>query len=147
MKPSEFWRDWSKCTGKLTWRLVTADDLPAINRLRNISERFLGQPQRNPSLFRMPVLLALVAENERGKIRDCVYLEAQVEMTKMACTAESLTELAGLEEDLSKWLRSIGIRAVLATTVAHPKNTMANALHTLRFKSCEGIWTYWKRLL
>ena len=147
MKPSEYWRGWTKRTGKLTWRLATPVDLPAIRRLRNVSERFFGQPQRDPSLFAMPVLLTFVAENERGKIVDCVYVEAQCELVKMACSPESLTELAGLEEDLSKWLRSIGIRAVLATTVAHPKNTMANALHTLRFKSCEGIWTYWKRLL
>ena len=147
MKPSEFWRDWSKCTGKLTWRLVTADDLPAIGRLKNVSERFLGQPQRNPSLFRMPVLLALVAENERGKIVDALYLEAQVELVKLACTAESLTELAGLEEDLSKWLRSIGIRTVLATTLAGPKSKMSNALHELGFKACEGAWSYFKRCL
>ena len=80
MKPSEFWRGFSKCTGRLTWRLATADDLGSINRLKNVSERFLGQPQRNPSLFRMPVLLALVAENEQGKIVDCIYLEAQVEL-------------------------------------------------------------------
>ena len=147
MKPSEFWRDWSKCTGKLTWRLVTADDLPAIGRLKNVSERFLGQPQRNPSLFRLPVLLALVAEYDRGKIVDALYLEAQVELVKLACTAESLTELAGLEEDLSKWLRSIGIRTVLATTLAGPKGKMSSTLHRLGFKACEGVFSYFKRLL
>ena len=147
MKPSEFWRGFSKCTGRLTWRLATADDLGSINRLKNVSERFLGQPQRNPSLFRMPVLLALVAENERGKIVDALYLEAQVELVKLACTAESLTELAGLEEDLSKWLRSIGIRTVLATTLAGPKGKMSSTLHRLGFKACEGVFSYFKRLL
>ena len=147
MKPSEFWRGFSKCTGRLTWRLATADDLGSINRLKNVSERFLGQPQRNPSLFRMPVLLALVAENEQGKIVDCIYLEAQVELVKLACTADSLTELAGLEEDLSKWLRSIGIRTVLATTLVGPKSKISNALHEHGFKACEGIWAYFKRCL
>lgn len=147
MKPSEFWRGFSKCTGRLTWRLATADDLGSINRLKNVSERFLGQPQRNPSLFRMPVLLALVAENERGKIVDCLYLEAQVELVKLACTAESLTELAGLEEDLSIWLKSIGIRTVLATTLAGPKDRMAEGLLGLGFKSCDRVWTYFRRHL
>jgi hypothetical protein len=147
MNTSEFWRGYSKCTGRLTWRLATPVDLPAIRRLRTISERFLGQPQRNAPLFSMPVLLTLVAENERGKIVDCVFLEAQVEIAKMACTAESLTELGGLEEDLSKWLRTIGIRTVLATTLAGPKGKMARALDGLGFKCCERVWTYWRRLL
>ena len=147
MKPSEFWKNWTKCTGKLTWRLAQPVDLPAIRRLRNVSERFMGMPQRDMPLFNMPVLLTLVAENERGKIVDCLYLEAQVELVKMACTAESLTELAGLKEDLSVWLRSIGIRTVLATTLAGPKDRMAKALDGLGFKSCEGVWHYFKRHL
>ncbi len=147
MKPSEFWKGWTKKTGLLTWRLATPDDLPSIRRLRNISERFMGMPQRDTPLFSMPVLLTLVAENENGKIVDCLYLEAQVELVKMGCSAESLIELAGLEEDLSGWLRSIGIRTVLATTVAGPKDRMARALDTLGFKPCRGIWEYFKRRL
>lgn len=107
----------------------------------------MGMQQRNPSLFRMPVLLTLVAENERGKIVDALYLEAQVELVKLACTAESLTELAGLEEDLSKWLRSIGIRTVLATTLVGPKDKMSSALEALGFKACGGVWAYFKRHL
>jgi hypothetical protein len=95
----------------------------------------------------MPVLLTLVAENERGKIVDCLYLEAQVELVKMACSPESLAELAGLEEDLSRWLRSIGIRTVLATTLAGPKDKMAKALENLGFKCCDRVWSYFKRHL
>ena len=145
MKTSEFWKDWTKCTGKLTWRLATPVDLLSIRRLRNVSERFMGMPQRNPTLFSMPVLLTLVATNERGKIVDCLYLEAQVELVKLACTAESLTELAGLEEDLSTWLKSVGIRTVLATTLAAPGNRMSRALESLGFKCCDRVWSYFKR--
>jgi len=144
---TEHWKGWSKRTGKLVWRLAVPADLPSIRRLRNVSERFLGQPQRNPTLFSMPVLLTLVAENERGRIVDCLYLEAQVELVKLACTAESLGELAGLEEDLSTWLKSIGIRTVLATTLAGPKDRMAAGLLNLGFKCCDKVWSYFKRNL
>jgi len=147
MKPSEFWKGWMKCTGKLTWRPAVPADLPAIRRLRNVSERFMGMPQRDTTLFSMPTLLTLVAENEKGRIIDCIYLESQVELVKMACSPESLAEIAGLEEDLSKWLRSIGIRTVLATTLAGPKGKMAAALDGLGFKCCDRVWSYFKRHL
>ena len=142
-----FWKDWSKTTGKLTWRLAVPSDLPAIRRLKNVSERFLGMPQRNPALFSMPVLLTLVAENERGKLVDCLYLEAQVELVKMGCVSSAVDELAGLEEDLSTWLKSIGIRTVLATTLAGPQGKIADGLAALGFKTCDRIWHYWKRVL
>ena len=146
--PAEFWKGWTKKTGKLTWRPATPQDLPAIRRLINISERFLHQPQRNPALFSMPVLLTLVAENERGKIVDCLYAEAQVELVKMACSPESLIELPLLEEDLSTWLRSIGIRAVIATTLAGPtKDRMAAGLAALGFRCCDRVFSFFTRAL
>lgn len=147
MKPSEFWKNWTKCTGSLRWRLATPDDLPAIRRLRNASQRLTGEPQRNPALFDMPVLLTLVAENQDGKIVDALYLEAQVELVKIGCSPDGLAEIAGLEEDLSIYLKSIGIRTVLATTLVTRKDKMADGLISLGFKSCEGFWRYFKRHL
>ena len=107
----------------------------------------MGMQQRNNQLFTMPTLLTLVAENERGKIVDCLSIEAQVELVKMGCSPESLAELAGLEEDLSTWLRSIGIRTVLATTLAERKDKMAAGLQALRFHCADRVFSYWRRHL
>jgi len=147
MKAAEFWKDWTRCTGKLTWRLATPDDLPAIRRLRNVSERFLKQPQRNPSLFRVPVLLTLVAENERGKIADCVYFEAQVEIVKLACTPESLAESSQLQDDVALWLKSMGIETVLMKVLPEHKPQMAAGIEALGFKCMDRVFSYWRRLL
>ena len=144
---ADFWKDYRRCTGSLTWRLATPDDLPRIRRLRNISERFLGMPQRDIPLFSMPVLLTLVAENERGKIVDCLYLETQVEVVKIGCDAGAFEESAGLEADISKWLRSIGIKTVLVTTTERTEKRMASFLHRLCFHRVEAMFRYWKRRL
>lgn len=147
MTTAEFWRGYSRKTGTLTWRLAQPSDLPAIRKLRNIAERFLGCPQKNPRLFDMPVLLTLVAENEKGQIVDALYVEAQVELVKIACRARGFEESAGLEEDLSHWLRSIGIRTVLATTPPKLKDRMRGVFEALGFRLQDGWLSYWKRRL
>ena len=144
---NESWRGYHRTTGKLQWRLATPDDLPAIRRLRTVSERLLGMAPRNPALFSSPVLRTLGAENETGNVVDCIYVEAQVELVKMSCSEESLREMAGLEEDISTWLRKIGIKTVLATTIPRRKSGMARALEALGFNCADGALTYWKRHL
>ena len=67
---ADFWKDYRKVTGSLRWRLATPDDLPRIRRIKNVSERFLNQKQKNLPLFDPPVLLTLVAENAQGRIMD-----------------------------------------------------------------------------
>ena len=145
--PADFWKDYRRCTGSLTWRLATPNDLPRIRRLRNISQRFLGMPQRDIPLFSMPVLLTLVAENERGKIVDCLYLETQIEVVKIGCNAGAFEETGGLEEDMARWLRRIGIKTVLVTTTEKTENRMEAFLHKLHFYRAEAMFRYWKRHL
>ena len=144
---ADFWKDYRRVTGKLTWRLATPDDLPRIRRIKNVSERFLNQKQKNIPLFDPPVLLTLVAENAEAKIVDCLYIEAQVELVKMGCSPESLAELAGLEEDLTIYFKSLGIKTVLATTLKKRADGMAPGLTDLGFKSCESIWSYFRKYL
>ena len=147
MNYSAFWKDYRKTTGTLTWRLATPDDLPAIRRLRNISEWFLKQPQRNPTLFDLPILLTIVAENQRGQIVDALYVEAQIELVKMACTAKGFEESAGLEEDLSRWLKDIGFKTVHLTTPLNLKEKMRAIAEKLGFKCQDDLFSYWKRRL
>ena len=139
------WKNFRKVTGRLTWRLATPNDLPAIRRLRNVTERFLKQPQRNPQLFSLPVLLSLVAENEHGRIVDLVYVEAHVEVVKVACSAVGLEESFALDEDLSAWLRSIGFRTALVTTNHRLKPRMADELKAAGFKCMDALFSHWKR--
>jgi hypothetical protein len=147
MNPNEFWNGWTQKTGTLSWRLAGTDDLPAIRKLMNATQRLTGEVQRNPRLFSMPTLLTLVAQNEDGKIVDCLYVEAQVEIVRMACNPESMEESSKLEPDLVQWLRSIGIRTVLATTLPGHREKMVAGLEASGFKCLDQIFSLWRRLL
>lgn len=129
------------------WRLAVPDDLPAIRRLRSISERFLGKPQRVLSLFEKPVLLALVAENAGGKIVDTLYVEMQVELIKTSCSGKGFEESAALEADLEHWLRDLGFRTIWVTTMPRLKPKMAPTLKGLGLKCLDGLVSVWRRRL
>ena len=147
MNPSEFWRGYKKVTGRLTWRLATPDDMPAIRRLRNVSERFLHQRQSQIGLFSPPVLLTLVAENAQGKIVDCLYVQSIVEISKIACTGPGLDETAGLEEDLCLWLKGIGFKQAIINTNHTLRERMRPVLEKLGFKCQDGMFSRWTRHL
>lgn len=141
----EHWRGWSRCTGKLLWRAAEAKDLPAIRRLQNVAERFSGVPQRRPNLFDLPVLLTLVAEDQNGKIIDALYLEAQVEIVKLASTAAGFEESEKLQNDLVPWLRSLGFRTCLATTPHQLKEKMTPGLLLSGFRCLDKALSHWAR--
>ena len=141
----EHWKGWSRCTGELLWRAAEPRDLPAIRRLWNVTERFTGVPQRKPSLFELPVLLALVAENEHGKIVDALYIEAQVELIKVSCTKAGFEESDRLQEDLAPWLRSLGFRTALATTPERFKERMTPGLIRSGFRCLDRTLSLWAR--
>lgn len=145
--PYEFWRDYKKTTGELTWRLAVPDDLLAIRKLRIASERFLNQKQRNIPLFSSPILLTLVAEDETGKIVDALYIETQVEIAKIGCSEAGFTETAGLAEDLSMWLRAIGYKRANIKTVHALKEKMTGLLGALGFSCGDSEFSNWSRNL
>ena len=145
--PADAWKDYRRCTGKLVWRLATPDDLPAIRHLRNISERFLHQRQSRIGLFSPPVLLTLVAENERGKIVDALYVQSVVEISKIACTESGFEETAGLEADLYAWLRGIGFREAIIKTNLGLRERMRPILEKLGFKCGDDTFSRWTRHL
>lgn len=147
MYPSELWIGWTKKTGSLTWRLGTPDDLPAIRRLRNISERFLHQRQSQIGLFSPPVLLTLVAENEKGKIVEALYVQSIVEISKIGCTGSGLDETAGLEADLYAWLKKIGFKQAIINTNHTLRERMRPVLEKLGFKCQDGMFSRWTRHL
>ena len=97
------------------------------------------------SLFELPVLLALVAEDERGRIVDALVIEAQVEVIKLACTKDAFEESEGLQQDLAPWLRSLGFRTALATTPPKLKEQMSPGLIRSGFHCLDEAFSYWKR--
>jgi hypothetical protein len=147
LSPAEQWKGYSKKTGRLTWRLAVPDDLPAIRRLRNIAERFLHQKQSQIELFSPPVLLTLVAENEHGKIVDCLYVQSIVEISKISCTEAGFEETAGLEADLYAWLRGIGFKQAIINTNHGLRERMRPLLEKLGFKCGDDTFSRWTRHL
>ena len=145
--PADLWRNYRKTTGKLTWRLATPDDLPRIRKMRNISERFLHQKQSQIGLFSPPVLLTLVAENEHGKIVDCLYVQSIVEISKISCIEAGFEETAGLEADLYAWLRGIGFKQAIINTNHGLRERMRPILEKLNFKCQDGMFSRWSRHL
>ena len=142
---SEDWKGWTKTTGLLTWRLAVPDDLPAIRRLRNASERFLNQPQRDTPLFSSPVLLTLVAEDEPGRIVDALFVESQVEIVKIGCSEAGFAETAGLEADLSAWLRGIGFKRANVKMVHVLREKMGAVLGAMGFSCGDDEFSHWSR--
>ena len=144
---ANFWKGYRRTTGKLTWRLSTTDDLPRIRKLRNVTERFLHQRQSQIGLFSPPVLLTLVAENEHGKIVDCLYVQSIVEISKITCSEDGLEETAGLAEDLHNWLRGIGFKQAIINTNHGLREHMRPVLEKLGFKCQDGMFSRWTRHL
>ena len=144
---ANFWKDYRKTTGELTWRLATPDDLPRIRKMRNTTERLLHQRQDQIGLFSPPVLLTLVAENEHGKIIEALYVESIVEIRKISCTTSGLEETAGLEADLYQWLRGIGFKQAIINTNHGLRERMRPVLEKLGFKCQDGIFSRWTRRL
>jgi hypothetical protein len=142
---ANFWKDYRRNTGNLTWRLATEDDYPDILRIKETTERLLHEKQKSPALFERPVLLALVAEDVEGHIVDALYVEAQVEVVKIGCTEDGLVETAGLESDLYSWLHGLGFKTATIRTRKSLKEKMRVVLEYLGFHCEDDEFSYWKR--
>jgi len=141
---AEYWRIYRKRTGELTWRLATPDDIPAIRRLRNATERLLHTPQGANSVFSLPVLLALVAEDDNGKVVDVIQVEAQLEIIKQSCNSVGFHEAAGLKDDLAAWARALGFKTARITLQTRFRETMKAVLYAAGFRCEDGDRSFWK---
>lgn len=142
---ANYWKDFRRTTGTLTWRLATSEDQPAIDRIREASERLLNEKQKSPALFGRPVLLALVAEDAEGNVVDALYLEATVEVCKVGSSPIGLIETAGLESDLYSWLRGMGFKTATIRTRRSLKAKMRVALTLLGFTCEDDKFSRWTR--
>jgi methyl coenzyme M reductase subunit C-like uncharacterized protein (methanogenesis marker protein 7) len=142
---ANFWKDYTKNTGLLTWRLALPEDQPAIDKLREATERTLREKQKAPDLFARPVLLALVAEDADGEIVDAMYAEAQVEIVKMGLSETGLLETSGIAPDLDEYLRGMGFKTATIRTRKSLKEKMSVVLEYLGFECEDGPFSRWTR--
>lgn len=142
---ANFWNNWCKSTGSLTWRVAVREDQPAIDKLREASERLLNEKQKTPDLFNRPVLLTLVAEDRQGNLVEALYLEVQVEVIKIGCSSVALVETAGLEANLYAWLRGLGFKTATIRTRKSLKEKMSTVLEFLGFRCEDETFSRWTR--
>jgi hypothetical protein len=142
-----YWRDYSKKTGELTWRIAKPSDREAIERIRLVSERYMKQRQRKANLFEFPVMLALVAEDSSGEVVDLLFVEAQVEVIKMGCSEAGFEESAALESDLGAWLKDLRFDCVIATCPIALKDRMWKVFRKLKFWPLDDGLVRWRRWL
>jgi hypothetical protein len=142
---ANFWKDYRRATGNLTWRLATPGDQPAIDKIKEASERLLDEKQKSPDLFNRPVLLALVAEDAQGNLVEALYLETTVEVVKIGLSTTALVETAGLERDLYSWLRGMGFMTATIRTRKGLKEKMSAVLEFLGFRCEDEAFSRWTR--
>lgn len=142
---ANYWKDYRRTAGDLSWRLAVPEDQAAINRIREASERLLNERQKAPNLFAAPVMLTLVAEDAIGNVVDALYVEAQVEVVKMGLSADSFTATLDIERDLYAWLRGLGIKRATVRTRSSLKEAMRPILSFLGFECEDDDFSHWTR--
>lgn len=142
---ANFWKDYRRETGELTWRLAVPEDQPYIDYMRNLTERTLSEKQKDIDLFERPVLLALVAEDKNGKIIDALYAEARVEIVKIGLSETGLSEVAGIADDLNEYLRGRGFKTATTRMRWGLKARMAVGLLALGFECEDDTFSHWTR--
>ena len=140
------WSTYRKQVGELTWRAATFADVPAILRLWKATEKLLGA-QDKPMLFARPVLLTLVAEDANGRIRDALYVEATIDVTKIGCSQAGFEGALPIAEDIRLWLKGRGFRTARICVPLKLKERMREVLRTFRFWSADESLSHWIRRL
>lgn len=141
---TEPWRHWRRTKGGLTWRVAVEQDLPAIERVWKAKARVLGAKCELPDLFAWPVVITLVAEDERGRVVDGVFIEAVADVTKLGGTSQGFESLAAIEKDLAGFLASRKFRRITAAMPARVSEKMADGLKGAGFEPQQlCLWDRW----
>lgn len=131
---SESWREWRREAEGLIWRVAVPEDKPQIERMWRVKERLLGVKYPLPDLFAPPVILALVAEDDRGWIVDGVFLECVADVTKLSGNPRGFRALTAIEHDLASFLGLRGFRRVTAAMPRRVSDKMESGLQDAKFQ-------------
>jgi hypothetical protein len=141
---AERWRHWRATALGLTWRVALPEDMSSIERMWKAKRRVLGTKCPLPDLFKSPVLIALVAENNRGQVVDGVFLEAVVDVTKLGAKPEGLASLAEISGDLAAFVKGRKFRCITAAMPRHVSARMAGGLVRAGFHEQRlALWDRW----
>lgn len=136
---------WSYPTRNLLWRLARPEDATAIEALYQDMERRIGKQDR-PALLAPPVLIALVAEDEEGRIVGGLYIEAVAEITMVGLSRDVLEGAAELGPELAGFLESRKFRIARVTIPSRLGHVMRRALARVGFHSTKGL-THFARMI
>lgn len=140
----ELWREWRRTSEGLTWRIALPSDAGAIERMWDAKARVLGSKCDLPDLFAPPVILTLVAEDERGHVVDGAFLEAVIDVTKLGARPGGFKSLAGVADELAYFVRSRKFRRVTAAMPRKASERMAEGLKAAGFQHEQlELWDRW----
>ena len=141
---TEVWREWRRTSDGLTWRVALPEDMPAIQRIWDAKARVIGVKCSLPDLFAPPVLLTLVAEDDRGRIVDGVFLEAIVDVTKLGAKPGGFQSLTGIADELASFVHNRKFRLVMAAMPGKAAEKMADGLKEAGFHEEQlKLWNRW----
>jgi hypothetical protein len=130
----EAWREWRRTSDGLTWRIATAEDMPAIERIWQAKARVIGVKCSLPDLFAPPVVLTLVAEDDTGRVVDGAFLEAVIDVTKLGARPGGFQSLTGIADELAAFARRRKFRRITAAMPPKASERMAEGLTRARFE-------------
>ncbi|MGP8269104.1 MAG: hypothetical protein ACLQLH_03475 [Terracidiphilus sp.] len=139
---SESWLEWRAESHGLTWRVALPGDMPAIERIWKAKGKLVGNDSR-PDLFAFPVVLTVVAEDERGRIVDGAFLECVVDITKLGASRRGFKSLMGISRFLAGFVASRKMRMVYAIMPFWISRKMAPLLEKHGFEERDVILSHW----
>jgi hypothetical protein len=129
----EPWREWRAESDGLVWRIAVAEDAGVIARMWEAKARLLGAKCSLPDLFASPVVLTLVAEDERGRVVDGAFFEAVIDCTKLSGRPGGFQSLTGIAGELGAFFQSRTFRRATAAMPPKVSEKMAAGLERAGF--------------
>ncbi len=127
------------------WRIALPGDMPAIERMWEAKRRILGIKNPLPDLFASPVVITVVAEDERGRIVDGAFFEAVIDCTKLGGRRGGFQSLATIADELAWFFKTRKFRRVTAAMPILVSSKMSNGLKRAGF-TCQKL-CFWDRWL
>lgn len=127
------WREWRAEADGITWRVALSEDIPSIERMWRVKQRLIGKKETLPDLFKGPVVIALVAEDEQGWIVDGVFIECVADITKLSGNPHGFKSLTKIQGKLASFLGTRGFRRVTAAMTPRLSEKMGDGLRSAGF--------------
>jgi galactitol-specific phosphotransferase system IIC component len=97
-----------------------------------------------PDLFASPVVLTLVAEDQRGRVVDGVFFEAVIDCTKLSARPGGFRSLTGIAAELGAFFKSRSFRRTLAAMPPRISDKMEDGLKRAGFfRETLHLWSKW----